>query len=1096
MSTQNFRQPEFRRETRLGLVVYGGVSLAIYMNGVCREFYNAVRGRGIYKLVKALTDSDIVVDIVSGTSAGGINGVLLSYALTNSSKEQVVDFENFAPVWRESGNIRQLMYQPALNEAANSRESLLDGAGYYQPELGKAFEQGQIKKTKAPTGEWVSSFNELDLFVTGTDILGQLSTAFDDTGCLIEVKNHRSMFHLKHRQGRKEPFNPNFTATTPAQTSQQTYQALAKLCRITSCFPVAFPVVTLKLQDSEHKEDEKLVEWGQLKNRKLPKQEPKEGYRLHFVDGGVLDNRPFSYTIKEMYYRTANRPVNRKLFYIDPSPDRFDGSKAFKEMPKPGIWQVLQDSLVGMPTYESISNDLELLKEHNERVRRYQSLLADVEAPLSLDTATSQDINVSQDIYLRSRLISLRDRVLPLILRMDQFSSTDTDKETSDKQKILGKIAQLLIRPITEQGQEEKREEVLRRASGQIRNLDVEYALRKHFYIVEKIYQLLGQEQNPVEYEKLRTLLGRLNRQIKLLEVISVSLSQLLSHPDVSQSFYQLIQQRETNTTSQYKDDQLRKEIYSRLTKLHRFLLDANGLEDFLPLEPQQVNLQKVPADFFEKLPERAEKLAEKSDQPNPDQVDWLPQTLISSIFEQFNQKIRALNGDFAKIAEIWVEARYKDNSTQNNSEEFSTILLKIEKASENLIQAQVSGLSNAEDLLNRFQQFKKLDQVVYPFEYLADIQEKELIETIRISPDDAQMGFGKGQSLDAKLAGNTLAAFGGFFKKSWRSNDILWGRLDGLNRIVEALVTRQALANFPEFIKRQAKEQGISQEGEEFEKFQEDYLSFLIDESFPNAEPSSREKIKFHLRKLTTPYPNIPNYELKDILDDLVLEGQREILRTDLQNVVQDEIFEQIEWNRQRVEPTELIDDLTDKTASESKKATKPKYELVRGYFNQTVSTLAATELASEALKSLPQGKEHFFRNEYRVGSEKLLEDLPPVVLANLATRFTLVLRDMIVTSLGDRSKALRRSLIYQVLDKSLQLFYWWLQFRGPVDFRSSAFTGKLPLIPLLQVVLLVIAIIGIGITVSKSLVWVAIALISTVLCWFLGIPWKKSKK
>jgi hypothetical protein len=77
----NLHKPEFSREHRLGLVVYGGIALAIYMNGICQEFYNAVRGRGIYKLIKALTDADIVVDIISGTSAGGINGVLLSYAL-------------------------------------------------------------------------------------------------------------------------------------------------------------------------------------------------------------------------------------------------------------------------------------------------------------------------------------------------------------------------------------------------------------------------------------------------------------------------------------------------------------------------------------------------------------------------------------------------------------------------------------------------------------------------------------------------------------------------------------------------------------------------------------------------------------------------------------------------------------------------------------------------------------------------------------------------------------------------------------------------------------------------------------------------------
>jgi predicted acylesterase/phospholipase RssA len=71
------------REVRLGIVMYGGVSLAIYIYGVAHELFRAVRGRGIYKLLKAVTDSDIVVDVISGTSAGGINGVLLGYALSN-----------------------------------------------------------------------------------------------------------------------------------------------------------------------------------------------------------------------------------------------------------------------------------------------------------------------------------------------------------------------------------------------------------------------------------------------------------------------------------------------------------------------------------------------------------------------------------------------------------------------------------------------------------------------------------------------------------------------------------------------------------------------------------------------------------------------------------------------------------------------------------------------------------------------------------------------------------------------------------------------------------------------------------------------------
>ena len=66
------------QECRLGLVMYGGISLAVYIYGVTQEFFNAVRGRGVYRLIKALTDSHVVVDIMSGTSAGGVNGILLS----------------------------------------------------------------------------------------------------------------------------------------------------------------------------------------------------------------------------------------------------------------------------------------------------------------------------------------------------------------------------------------------------------------------------------------------------------------------------------------------------------------------------------------------------------------------------------------------------------------------------------------------------------------------------------------------------------------------------------------------------------------------------------------------------------------------------------------------------------------------------------------------------------------------------------------------------------------------------------------------------------------------------------------------------------
>lgn len=210
------------QEIRVGLVMYGGVSLAIYINGVTNEFFRAVRGRGVYKLLKAMTDSDIVVDIVSGTSAGGINGVLLSYALCNN-----LEFSACATLWRESGDIRRLLRSP--EEDGESTNSLLDSEGYYQPSLEKAFRE----MPPCPAENDVSPFDELDLFVTSTDVDGQIYTVLDDRGYPVDIKDHRAVFVLKHRKGRKEPFKVRDAEGKVLAGAEVTYQALAKLSRCT-----------------------------------------------------------------------------------------------------------------------------------------------------------------------------------------------------------------------------------------------------------------------------------------------------------------------------------------------------------------------------------------------------------------------------------------------------------------------------------------------------------------------------------------------------------------------------------------------------------------------------------------------------------------------------------------------------------------------------------------------------------------------------------------------------------------------------------------------------------------------------------------------
>src|SRR5580704_12029636 len=110
MSQSASADDRFDSEIRFAIVMYGGVSLAIYMNGVAQELLHMVRSTArtpsgdafryvdpeknpeasaptllrstemVYRQVgHTLNDADrddvrFVVDVISGTSAGGING--------------------------------------------------------------------------------------------------------------------------------------------------------------------------------------------------------------------------------------------------------------------------------------------------------------------------------------------------------------------------------------------------------------------------------------------------------------------------------------------------------------------------------------------------------------------------------------------------------------------------------------------------------------------------------------------------------------------------------------------------------------------------------------------------------------------------------------------------------------------------------------------------------------------------------------------------------------------------------------------------------------------------------------------------------------
>lgn len=352
-----------RREVRIGLVLYGGVSLAIYIYGVCQEFLRLAQastaldgrkpseGEGANAYTQALKDLNAraLVDIIAGASAGGINGVALAKALVLGE-----NLDHLRQVWVDEGDFERLLNSPNRRDAdslvnadryeAMVRDTLcrmdgVDPAGPGHRVAGGAKDPCDARNGLVPV---------LDLFVTATNLYGRLINSRDELNKTIQTKSYRKVFHrkLRTREYQQNDFTCGHNAT------------LAKMCRATSAFPLAIaPLVAdpghLKGVDPEDGEDR----------------------RLYLADGGILDNKPFTQMLNTIFSRSAEGLVERVVFYVEPDPEPVDEPAATKPRPKPDALSIAALASSGIPRYEGIDDDLRAIQEHNDQVRRLAGAL-------------------------------------------------------------------------------------------------------------------------------------------------------------------------------------------------------------------------------------------------------------------------------------------------------------------------------------------------------------------------------------------------------------------------------------------------------------------------------------------------------------------------------------------------------------------------------------------------------------------------------------------------------------------------------------------------------------------------------------------------
>ena len=375
------------RELRLAVVLYGGASLAIYMHGTTKE---------LQRLVKASALADRRRRRDDGERAGvrrAAGGARRSRPCAASARESS---STSSPGPRPAGSTASISRRRWRTTARRTRCAtsgssgatsrcccagpagcrrclkvplLLAGAVKKPVLKGDAIarwmyealrDMDQAGSQPAELETLMPPSHPLELFVTVTDFHGYRRDVAIADPKQIGERAHRHVLSFRLGDG-------------VDQFDEAHNGALAFSARTTMSFPGAFPPISLtSFQAAVAKDagDVSAVLPELFRIYELAHADPRATF---FIDGGVLDNKPFGYAIAAIKRRAAESEVKRRLLYLEPDPGGGGGAAPGGPAPSP-IATVLA-SISGLPREEPVLDDILEVNRHNERVLRIQEIV-------------------------------------------------------------------------------------------------------------------------------------------------------------------------------------------------------------------------------------------------------------------------------------------------------------------------------------------------------------------------------------------------------------------------------------------------------------------------------------------------------------------------------------------------------------------------------------------------------------------------------------------------------------------------------------------------------------------------------------------------
>lgn len=426
-----------KKELRMALVCFGGASLAVYMHGITKEILKLVRASSALHGIVDRTErssaaffdsrdpSDpeydteafyfdllrdigrtvelrVIVDIVAGASAGGINSVMLARALCHD-----LPMGRLRDLWLENADVTKLLapearahrwskwflrpifwfaeaagLQPIDDPEVRSKLSLFIRSRWFQPPLDgqrmtALMYEGAVAMgaPRSQVSSLLPTRQALDLFVAVTDFYGCQRVVQIHDPPVVHEREYRHVIHFRYRRHTNGVVESDFElANAPA---------LAFAARATSSIPGAFPPARI-LEVDQFLRDRSIT-WP--RRAEFIKREFKRYAEVNvdvtsvpFVDGGVLNSRPFREAIAAIWGRAAFREVDRRVVYVDPSPMP-PVLPTHHGMPK--FFPTLKGAMSDIPLAEPVAEELSWITRFNERTRRLRAIIENARPHIS-----------------------------------------------------------------------------------------------------------------------------------------------------------------------------------------------------------------------------------------------------------------------------------------------------------------------------------------------------------------------------------------------------------------------------------------------------------------------------------------------------------------------------------------------------------------------------------------------------------------------------------------------------------------------------------------------------------------------------------------